>query len=245
MVTTGDMWDKFMNNPSIECLDLFANEYAKSRELGDLRNHNLVLIDVGEWQKVKSNYIKIFNEEEHIGDSDFIEIGMAEWFLGNINSAISFWKQSLDAPYALCPGAPDGPLLLWYAGQRLNDKKLIKESLKKLKGYWKVPDYKVWPGWQGTVAIAGFLLDKVPVNVFLYEWKGQEGSLEYRRSCRANFWVGMKCLEESDETTAVAYFKSAFSGPKIAILQYEYFLAKWEYANITNDWSMFCNYKNK
>jgi len=139
----------------------------------------------------------------------------------------------MDTPYAACPGAPDSPLLLWYAGQQIADKKLVKESLKKLKRYWKVRDYRVFNEWMGTVAIAGFLMDKVPANVFLHEWKDEIDALEYRRMCRANFWIGMKCLEEGDETTAAAYFKSAFSCSKIAILEYEYFLSKWEYSRLS------------
>ena len=234
MVTTMEMWDKFMSRPSIECLELFKNEYKKNGDLPDLRNHNMVLMDIGEWERAKSNCIKMINEEEDTGDGDFIQMGMIEWFLGNISSAIDFWKKSMDTEYAACPGAPDTPLLLWYAGQQLGDEKLIRKSLKKLKHYWKVPDYKVFNGWMGTVAIAGFLMGKVPADVFLHEWKDEEkGSIEDRRLCRANFWVGMKCLEEGDETTAAAYFKSAFSGPKIAILEYEYFLAKWEFSRLT------------
>ncbi len=235
MVTNCNMWDKFMNRPSIECLHLFADEYAKSGELGDLRNHNMVLLDIGEWEEAKHNFIKIINEEEYSGEGDFINLGMIEWFLGNTSSAIHFWRRSINTEFAACPGAPDTPLVLWYAGQRLNDKKLIKESLKKIKRYWKVTDYGAFSGWMGTVAIAGLLMDKVPANVFLYQWKEQEGSLEHRRSCRANFWVGMKCLEEGDETTGVSYFKAAFSGPKIIIGEYEYFLAKWEYSKLTGE----------
>lgn len=231
-----NMWEEFMNKPSAECITLFEEEYKKSGALPDLRNHNLVLMDIGEWEQAKINCLKIIDEEEYLGDGDLIEVGMVEWFLGNTSSAIDFWKQSMNTPYAACPGAPDSPLLLWYAGQQIADKKLVKESLKKLKRYWKVRDYKVFSGWMGTVAIAGFLMDKVPTNVFLYEWKDEDkGSLEYRRLCRTNFWVGMKCLIEGDETTAATYFKSAFSGPKIAILEYEYFLAKWEYSRLKEE----------
>jgi len=233
MVIIMDTWETFMSKPSIECIDLFENEYKKSGDLPTLRNHNMVLMDIGEWQKAKSNYAKIIDEDEYSHDSDYIMFGMTEWFLGNISSAIDFWRRSLNTQYAACPGAPDTPLLLWYAGQRLGDTKLIKESLKKLKRYWKVKDYRAFSGWMGTVAIAGFLMDKVPVNVFLYEWEDKEkGAIEDRRFCRANFWVGMKKLEGSAEK-AVEHFKTAFSKNKIAILEYEYFLAKWEYSRLT------------
>ena len=236
MVTDGNMWDRFMDTPSIECLDLFENEYKKSGELGDLYNHNLVLIDIGKWQKAKNNCMKMINERECSCEDDFIEMGMMEWFLGNTSSAIDYWRQSLNTQYAACPGAPDTPLVLWYAGQRLSDEKLVKQSLNKLKHYWKVPNYRALSDWRGTVSIAGLLMDKVPAAVFLHDWKdGEEGSLEDRRLCRAKFWAGMKCLICDDEATAIAFFKSAFSGGKIAILEYEYFLAKWEYSRITGE----------
>ncbi len=230
------MWDPFdelLSKPSHESIVVFEREYERTGQVGHLANLGLALLDIGDWWHAKKMYEKIINKSEDTCEGFFITIGIAEWFLGNTSSAIDFWKQSMNAQYAACPGAVDGPLILWYAGKRLGDDKLVKGSLKKLKRYWKVQDYRVFSGWMGTVAIAGFLLDKVPVNVFLNEWKSNAGSPEYRRLCRANFWVGMKCLEEGDETTAAAYFKSAFSTKKIAILEYEYFLAKWEYSRLT------------
>jgi len=233
VVTTADMWDEFMKRPSIECLGLFRSEYMKSGALPDLYNHNLVVLDIGDWEEAKRNCAKIINDQKFTCEADFINMGMIEWFLGDTSSAIDFWQQSMHTDYAACPGAPDGPLLLWYAGQRLGDEKLVTKSLKKLRRYWKVSDYRVFSGWMGTVAIAGFLMDKVPADVFLHEWKDEEkGPLEDRRMCRANFWAGMKCLVEGKESTAALYFKSAFSRSKMAIGEYEYFLAKWEYSNI-------------
>ncbi|MFA5554701.1 MAG: hypothetical protein WDA68_09140 [Phycisphaerae bacterium] len=224
-----------MNNLSSECLDLFLDEYKKSGELGDLRNHNLVLMDIGEWQKAKSNCIKIIDKEEHSGDSDFIDLGLTKWFMGDYKNAIEFWKRSLETEYTVDPVGPiNGLLVLWYAGQQISDEKLVDKSLKKLKQYWKVHDYRVFNEWPGTIAIAGFLLDKVPTNTFLHEWKDMGGgSLEHQRLCRVNFWVGMKCLEEGNESTATAYFRSAFYNSKRAIQKYEYFLAKWEYSRLT------------
>lgn len=234
MVTNGDMWDRFMNTPSIECLSLFENEYKKSGELGDLRNHNIVLMDIGEWQKAKANCKIIIERSEHTHEDDLISLGMIEWFLGNVPTAVEFWKKSINTQFAACPGAPDTPLILWYAGQRLGDEKLIKQSINKLKRYWKVTNYREISNWRGTVSIAGLLIEKVPARVFLHEWKDEkEGPFEDQRLCRAKFWAGMKCLIDDDETTAIPFFKSAFSGGKIAILEYEYFLAKWEYSRLT------------
>ena len=236
MVTTVEVWDEFMNRPSIECLDIFKNEYRRSGELGDLRNLNMVLMDVGEWQKAKDNCLKIINEEEDSCDDDFIVMGMLEWFMGNTTTAVNLWRQAREAKYADSVGAIDGPIVLWYAGRRLNDEKLIRYSLKKLKKFWKITDYRKIVKWPGTQAIAGFILGEVPVDDFLVKWKWE--ALEHRRPCRANFWVGMTLLER-DEEQAIKHFKAAFSADKHAILEYEYFLAKWEYARLTgqNVWN--------
>jgi hypothetical protein len=217
--------------PKSEAIQALQNEHNRTGDLPTLRNLNMLLMDIGEWQRTKTNCTKIIEEEKYSNDGDYITLGMADWFMGDKTSAIDSWKQAVNAQYVDAAGPIDGPLILWYAGQRLGDEKLVKESLKKLKRFWKVQDYRVFSEWPGTIAIAGFLLDEVPANVFLHEWKW--GNLEDRRICRANFWLGMKCLEEGDETTAAAYFKSAFSGPKIAILEYEYFLAKREFSRLT------------
>jgi len=233
MVTTNDMWERFMNSPSLDCLDLFENEYKNSGELGDLHNHNLVLMDVGRWEQVKQNCTRIIKEAKYSYEVDFIEAGIAEWFLGDKSSAIQYWKKSLRTQFAACPGAPDGTLILWYAGQLLDDNKLVTQSMKKIKQYWKVQDYSEFKGWMGPVAIAGFIMDKVPVDIFLNEWKLEESTgLEARRFCRAHFWVGMKLLDQNQEQ-AIKHFKAAYSADKRAILEYEYFLAKWEYARLT------------
>ena len=183
-----------LSGAKTHAIQVLQDEYSRTGDLPTLRNLDLFLLDIGEWQRVKNDCETIIKKSEYTHETDLIYVGMAEWFLGNTSSAIDFWRRSIKAEFAACPGAPDTPLLLWYAGQRTDDKKLLKESLKKLRRYWKVPDYRVFNGWMGTVAIAGFLLDEVPADVFLHEWKDEEkGSLEARRSCRANFWVGMKC----------------------------------------------------
>ncbi len=220
-----------MNCSGHEGVRLFQEEYEETGDSGVLNNLIIALLDVGDWKQAKSVCERVINESEYSCDSGFIRIGMGDWFMGNESSAIDYWQQAVDAEYVDAVGPIDGPLILRYAGQRLDDDKLVKNSLKKLKKFWKVKDYRAFDEWPGTIAIAGFLLDEVPANVFLHEWKW--GNLEDRRLCRANFWVGMKCLEEGDEQTAIAYFKAAFSGPKIAILEYEYFLAKWEFSRLT------------
>jgi tetratricopeptide (TPR) repeat protein len=228
-----DPFTEFLRRPSQEGIALFEREYGRTGALGQLFNLGLALLDVGDWHRAKDTYGKIINESDYTIDAHFIMRGMADWFLGNTSSAIESWKQAVDAGYTDAAGPIDGPLILWYAGRRLGDEKLVKGSLKKLRRFWKVKDYRVIDEWPDSPAIAGFLLEKVPKNVFLNEWKWPAGSAEYRRLCRAQFWVGMKGLDRSEDE-AIKHFKTAFSTNKIAIGEYEYFLAKWEYARLTN-----------
>jgi tetratricopeptide (TPR) repeat protein len=228
-----DIWEKFINNPSKMCISLFEEEYRKTGDLPTLYNHNLVLLDIGDWPRAKSNYETIIKKSESSCDAHFIRIGMTDWFLGNITIAINYWKRACSAVYVDSVGAIDGPIVLWYAGQCLRDEKLAKESVKRMKKYWTVTDYTKIVKWPGTIAIAGFLLDQVPIDDFLVKWKWEGPEpLEIRRLCRAHFWVGMKLLGQNQEQ-AIKHFKAAYSADKRAILQYEYFLAKWEYARLT------------
>ena len=225
---TKDTFDEFLHGSSREAVARFRAEYERTKDVFVLNNLGLALLDVADWQQARDVYATLKGKKEHVSDFELIGLGMAEWFMGHEVEAIQWWREACEADYTDAAGAIDGPLVLWYAGQRLGDEKLVKESLNKLKKFWKVQDYRIFSKWPGTIAIAGFLLGKVPANMFLYEWKWP--NLEDRRLCRANFWVGMKHLEDGDETAGAAYFKSAFSGAKIAILEYEYFLAKWEYS---------------
>lgn len=228
-------FSKLIDEPTNGAILLLEDEYKQTGDIPTLRNLNFMLMDMGNWQYAKSNWEKIIEESEHIIDGDLIDIGMVNWFTGNELTAIDFWKRACDAEYTDAAGAIDGPLILWYAGQRLGDQKLVNKSLKKLKRFWRVKEYRLFAKeWPGTTAIAGFLLDKVPEDVFLNDWKWSPEPLEYRRLCRANFWVGMKELDKSEDK-ANQHFKTAFSANKIGILEYEYFLAKWEYSRLTKN----------
>jgi len=221
--------------PRHKAIALLEDEYKRTGDVPTLRNSNLLLLDIGAWKSAKCNCERIIEESEHTHDKDLIEMGMVDWFTGNISSAIDSWRKAIRAEYTDAIGAIDGPLILWYGGARLGDDRLMRQSLKKLERFWKVKDYHVFSEWPGTSAIAAFLLDKVPEPVFLNKWKWE--NLENRRLCRAHFWVGMRRLDKSKDE-AIRHFHAAFSRNKIAILEYEYFLAKWEYSRLTGeDWN--------
>ncbi len=222
-----------INGSNTEAIQILQDEYNRTGDLPILFNLDLILLDNGSWQRVKDNCEVIIKKSKDSHELDFIISGMAEWFMGNQISGVNFWMQSMDTEYADLAGAINGPLNIWYAGCRLKDDKLIKLSLRKLKSFWKVTDCRKIVKWPGTQAIAGFLLDQIPQEDFLVKWKW-DGSevLEVRRLCRAHFWVGMKLLDQNQEQ-AIKHFKAAYSADKRAILEYEYFLAKWEYARLT------------
>lgn len=229
-----DIWTKFMNVSSLEGVRLFQEEYKTTGDISVLNNLILALMDIGDWVQAKSICEKVINESEYCHESDFIRIGMIDWFTGKVSSAIDCWEKSIDAEYTDRAGAINGPLILWYAGKELCDDNLVKESLNKLKRFWKVKDYRIINDWVGSIAIAGFLLGKVPDNIFLNKWSCDIDALESRRLCRAHFWVGMMLLDKSKDE-ASKYFRLSFSRNKIGILEYEYFLAKWEYSRLKGE----------
>jgi len=227
-----DMWERFIKEPSSKLVSLLGQQYKQTGDLPTLYNLGLAVLDIGDWQRAYEIYQRHRGLIDFTGEGEFINLGLTQWFMGDHKGAIGYWQQSLETQYTNDPVGPiNGLLILWYAGQRLADDRLTKELLKKLKRFWKVQDYRVFSEWPGTIAIAGFLLDSVPEDVFLNQWKW--GNLENRRLCRANFWVGMKYLDKSRDEAA-KHFNAAFS-TKIAILEYEYFLAKWEYSKLTGE----------
>lgn len=223
-----------INDSKTKAIQILQNEYNQTGDFSILFNLNLILLDNGSWQRVKENCEIIIKESKESHELDFIILGMAEWFMGNQMSAVNFWMRSMDTEYTDLAGAINGPLIIWYAGYRLKEDKLIQISLRKLASFWKAKDCRKIMKWPGTRAIAGFLLDYIPKEEFLVKWKcdGPE-VLEVRRLCRAHFWVGMKLLDQNQEQ-AIKHFKAAYSADKRAILEYEYFLAKWEYARLTD-----------
>jgi hypothetical protein len=225
-------WIEFMTRPSEHVVALFKKEYDESGDPYKLRNLVLALVDAGKWQCAYELSGKCYAETGSNCDFDLILMGLCQWFLSQENAAIELWRTAMDAEYTDICGAIDSPLILYYAGRRLGDQTIVDDSLKALKRFWRIRDHTKVKRWPGTPAIAGYLIGAVPGTIVLNEWKQEIQPLEYRRQCRVNFWMGVTLLGRPEEEAA-SFFKSAFTANKIGVLQYEYFLAKWEYSRLT------------
>jgi len=227
-----ETWNLFFNSPSEQFVELFKKEFERTNQAPDLTNLGTVYLDTNRIQEARDAFRRALemDKQARTVELTFTLLGISEWFLGNFNEAIKLWEQSLDAQFADEAGGVEGPALMWYGALRTENPKLKARAEKLVGRFWKIKDPTTLNFWPGPVAVAGYILDRVDTHTFLNVWQCENRTLELRRLCRANFWTGVKC---DVPQTAREFFEEAFTNSKVAILEPEYFLAKWEFQRLS------------
>ncbi len=224
-----DGWEALQRGQTQQALQLLQQEYERAPSGPRLNNMALALLELGQYEDALAAYEhsrELEIEEGTLCEGTQVHIGIAHWLLGNTHAALEAWAASLDTPYADSAGGVLGPAMLWYGAERTGETRTKTKASKLLRTFWKYKAPAVIRNWPGPAAVAGYILGKVPTELFLNQWQEPNPTLELRRRCRANFWVGVR--SDSPETAKVC-FSNAFSGARVAILESEYFLAKWEF----------------
>lgn len=157
-----------------------------------------------------------------LGDSQFLSLGVAHWFLNQPTHSIAAWQRGLNTPYTDAAGGVELPALLLYGAVRLRDALLEKKAIKLLEQF-ATDEKKAWPG-----SIAPFLLGKIDTQELLSNIKASKSDiLRARFQCQADFFIGLRAYIKSDKRT----FQEAMircSENYYGDLHHEYYLAHWE-----------------
>ena len=226
---TEDLWDQFIEGPRGRFVESFRQNYETRKGLPYLYNLGIALMDSNQFEEARDVFARLAGLEADsnlVSDATLIRLGTAEWFLGNPGKAISNWLKSLEADYGDEAGGIGAAACVWYAGIRTGDKKLIAKSEKALRRLSKRRLPASRDCWPGPIAIAEFLLDEIQPDSLLV-MKARDQTLESRRLCRVNFWMGIR---SNKPQLAQAMFLRACQS-RVAILEDEYFLASWEVQN--------------
>jgi tetratricopeptide (TPR) repeat protein len=228
-----DTWEEFIKGPSERAIGLFRSEYDRTGNPGTLMNLGLAYLDLGRTKDARGTFEHLLQTGHYEPtEKTLILVGVNEWLLGDYSNALGAWKRSLSTHYTDEAGGVSGASALWYGALRSGDVTLAKTAERRLRKLWSRGKVlaldKTWPG---SIAIAGYILGDV-LGEALLECKCDHAILEIRRLCRVNFWVGVKSL---DMNSAATWFHKALACDKRAILEYEYFLARWEYNRLTSE----------
>jgi tetratricopeptide (TPR) repeat protein len=224
-------WDILVAGRSSEAVEIFKREFENSPDAPTACNLGIALLDCERYEEARSAFRCAADIEAGDGtsaESTFLALGTAEWLLGDEVAAIETWKRSLGTAYGDAAGGVEGPAFLWYGAVRTGNEKLRNQAVRLMRGFWnrKIKENAVdW--WPGPRAFAGFLLGEVDDHTFVDLWKCDNEILEQRRLCKVHFWAGVK---SEDRDTAREHFRRAFSDSRRAILEFEYFLSKNEFA---------------
>lgn len=177
-------------------------------------------------------------------DSHSIMQGICFWYLNQPAEAIAMWREALTANYTDAAGGVIPPAILLYAGERLNDDRLKREALNIFKKKWRnhqkrvirrqAPGYKpthddfVHPGlfaWPG--AILPFLLEEISTEQLFAAAAKSFGGKTDRGLAQADFHFALRALREGNRP-AFREGMTRCTQRQDALLEDEYFLAKWE-----------------
>lgn len=223
-------WDELKAGRVSVAIELLRAEFEANGSIPTLFNLSLALLDAGRLQDALTTLERI-HEMERLSSSTseitLANLGVVEWLLGNQGRAIELWKWSTESTYADSAGGVLGPALVWYGAKHVGDAVSSDAAVNDLRRLWKIRDVHTVKNWPGPIGIAGYILGKVPDDLFLNTWKTNNPILESRRRCRVEFWAGVKARSVG---AARSHFENACDTNRVAILESEYFLARWENA---------------
>ena len=229
----GDMddWQLLLDGRSEEALLAFKAAALRHPSTGTLNNLGLALLDLGRFKEAVEVFMRARAHEmkaQTTSETTLVNLGISHWCDSDRSAALRDWELSLNTIYADEAGGVQGPAMLWFGATEVGDMSQTELALKVLKKLWK-PRVLSSHSWPGPVAIAGFLLGEVKEEKFIQGWSDANPMLEVRRRCKVHFWAGAK----SEETILAAeHFRLACSD-RAAILEPEFFLARYLYAQHT------------
>jgi tetratricopeptide (TPR) repeat protein len=206
--------------------DLLIQQHPTEKLFYTERAH--CLLGLRKWEEALRDYQYVYQLSS---DNDYypIMIGITLWGLRRFDEAITSWRQALMAKYTDLAGGVEAPAFLFFASIRLADNNLCREATARLRKRWKPRLQFLWPG-----PIAGYLLGKIPEQVFLITQTFADPILESRRRCKAHFWVAVKALQQQDFSKYRRHLKHAIRTPPkghfyAVTLEPEYWLAQAEW----------------
>lgn len=228
---TGVDWDLLIEGNTVAAIQLFEAEFEKTGQPSHLFNMALGLLDLGQLERARDCFLKVIRLADVTVESHAVFLGTVQWMMGQTSQAVESWRRGQAAEFRDAAGGISSATALWYAATRLGDSELKSDAARILKRFWPVKDVRGRSRWPGEKAIAGYILGIVQAEDFLEKWTVENHTLESRRLCRAYFWVavadrGLSNLEKSN------YLRLASTRSRRAILEYEFFLSRWELSHI-------------
>lgn len=217
-------WQLRVNGHYQQAIAAYTDLYAADGRPSNLYNRGSIYVEIGDYARALEDFelMRSAQDPAYRADGEYMYQGICYWYLDQPQRAVAIWKQGLDAPYTDAAGGVRLPAMLLYAGLRLDDKALQKESLSLLRKHArrKLND---WPG-----PIVPFLLDKIDARELLRQTEsGRNETLIGRWQCQAEFYLAVHALHHDDRDTFGQHCARCAES-RYGRLEHEYYLARWE-----------------
>lgn len=217
-----DVWSLIQNGFFEKACEVADSEYEQTGNIFILRNKVYALLHLKQYDEVISLTEFLIKERNGESDTDFIFCGIAYWLTKNYYKAIQIWQSAEDCKYTDAAGGVELQVILYFAGVKSNDKKLIGKSSKKLARLLKGKQAANWPAPLGR-----FMLNEL-TQIELQNNISQTPVLRERQLCQADFVKAIKELEKGNEIGYRNELQNCISYGSSSYLEQLYYLAKGE-----------------
>lgn len=218
-------WQLRITGHYAQAIAIYTEHYQATGDPVHLYNRGSIYVEIGEYARALDDFelLRSIKAPAYWTDGESMYQGICCWYLDQPGRAVDFWKRGLDAPYTDAAGGVRLPSILLYAGLRLNDSLLQKESLKILRKHMR-RKLGAWPG-----PIVPFLLGTIDQPELLRRMQPEQyhERLVGRWQCQAHFYIAVHALQHDDQAGFQQQCRHC-AASLYGRLEHEYYLARWE-----------------
>lgn len=217
-------WQLWVDGHYEAAIALYTEMYETDGRTSNLYNRGSIHVEIGEYEKALEDFALMASVQDpaYRTDGQHMFQGICYWYLNQPQRAVEMWKAGLDAPYTDAAGGVRQPAILLYAGLRLDDMALQKESVRLLRKHARCK-LNAWPG-----PIVPFLLDKIDEQELLrHTQSSSQERLIGRWQCQAAFYSAVHALHHDDRARFGQHIARC-AASQDGRLEHEHYLARWE-----------------
>lgn len=158
-------------------------------------------------------------------DSDYCELGAAQWIAGEREEGINSWKTALKCNYGDGAKNMTPALLLYYGGVRCEDEELRSYAENQINIKLNTGWAKNWPAPLGR-----FLIEQADDSQVYAAIEKEHPRRQPSEHCRFLFYQGTKSIQEGKLESSTERFRQAVGIEEQTTISTEFVLAKNEVA---------------
>lgn len=216
------VWSLIENNEFEKACKKADEEYINTGDILALRNKVYALFQLKKYNDVISLTEKLIEDRKGDTDVDFLNLGIANWILGNITKAIEAWQQAQNALYKDAAGGMEIQVFLYFAAVKTGQNKLKSTVIKSIKKLLKSKRAINSPG-----PLGHYLIDDITENE-LFSYVASVPILRERQLSQVHFALATKKLDAGNTDEYYKELKDCISYGAASYLEQMYYMAKGE-----------------